>query len=91
MESPCKAMTNVNLEYMLSGDCVNYCTCSITGKRCIGVVIDDPDDASSRFVSRAKNIVENDRMEKCPCYGLSKETLAIVMREKIELKIKMMG
>lgn len=91
MKSPCLAMTNVDFDYKLSGDCKDYCVCSITGKHCIGVIVADPDDASSRFFSRAKNIVDPDRMVKCPCNGLSKETLAVIMRERLEQKIQTMG
>jgi len=53
----------------------------------------DLDDQSSQFFSRGKcQVVEKD-LKKCPVYGASKETIALIIKEKAqkELEEKLKG
>jgi hypothetical protein len=78
----CPALTNENYKYHLSGDAADYCICAITGNGCFGRVISDPDDQSSQFFSRGKCIIEPERLKRCPLYGVSKETLQAVLKDR---------
>jgi hypothetical protein len=53
----CPALTNENYDYMLSGDCLSHCTCMLNDRRCIGFDVVDPEDRSSQFFSKGKNIL----------------------------------
>jgi len=85
--STCPALINENYDYHLSGDCDEFCRCIINGKKCIGRVIEDRDDASTQFFSRAMCLMNEDLLNKCPMYGLSKETFALIIKEKLQLEM----
>ena len=80
----CPALTNENYDYMLSGDCLSYCTCMLNDRRCIGFDVVDPEDRSSQFFSRGKNILNSNKIVKCPTYGVSPETIASILKDKSE-------
>lgn len=80
----CPALSNENYDYHLSGDCNIYCICVLNDKPCLGRRIEDPDDASSQFFSRGKCMISQNGLKKCPAYGLSKDTLSTILREKME-------
>ena len=86
--SVCPAMINEDYTYHLSGDCSNYCICSITGRYCLGMMAEDVDNQSSQFFSRARNILNRDGLASCPCYGVSKQTLVTIITEKAERELK---
>ena len=69
--------------------CQVFCKCSITNNACVGREIGDPDDESSRFFSRGKITmnVETAR-NKCPVYGVSKETFASILKDRLERELK---
>lgn len=78
----CPALTKENYSYMLSGDCSEYCICSLTDKPCIGRTITDPNDQSSQFFSRAKCGIDKEELKYCPVYGVSKETFAAIVTDR---------
>ena len=78
----CPVLTNENYEYHLSGDCEEFCICSLNNKKCTGRVIADTDDQSSQFFSRAKCLISQKGLRKCPVYGSSKETFQSIIKEK---------
>ena len=80
----CPALTKENYEYHLSGDATDFCVCSITGNSCFGRVISDPHDQSSQFFSRGMCNIDYNRIKKCPLYGVSKETFALVIKDRME-------
>jgi len=84
----CPALTNENFEYHLSGDCGQYCICSLTNKVCVGVDIDDPDDQSSQFFSRAKCIIDEDMLSTCPVYGCDSETIKLILKNKAKNELE---
>ncbi len=83
----CPALKNENYEYMLSGDCMSYCTCMINNQRCIGFKVEDPEDRTSQFFSRGKNVLDKEKIKKCPVYGSSKETVAMIIKERHEREL----
>lgn len=85
--TPCPAMENVDFDYHLSGDCLKFCICALTKKKCIGIDRHDPDNASSQFFSRAKNAVVESKIETCPCYGMSNEMFVALMKDKSDRAI----
>ena len=87
MGKTCPAMSNEDYEYHLSGDCGDYCHCMITGKACLGRTIEDPEDASSRFVSRAKCMIDPDKLNRCPLLGAPKPIFAEVVKAKTEAEL----
>lgn len=84
----CPAMTNENYGYHLSGDCKQFCICSLTNKQCTGIRVADPDDASSQFFSRGKCMVSQKGLKSCPVYGVSKETFAQIIKDKAEKELQ---
>jgi len=87
--SVCPAMINENYGYHLSGDAGKFCTCSLTNKRCIGIVVADPDDQSSQFFSRGRCIVDKHEIKKCPLYGVvSKELIVSILKDKAKLVLE---
>lgn len=81
----CPALKNEDYEYGLSGDVADEkCLCVLNDEPCMGRVIIDPDDQSSQFFSRGKCAFDMDEIKKCPAYGLSKETLKLILKEKVE-------
>ncbi len=84
----CPALVKENYDYMLSGDCYDYCRCLVNGTRCPGFYVDDPEDQSSRFFSRGKNIFDPEAIKKCPMYGMSRETFAAVIKDRSEKEVK---
>jgi hypothetical protein len=88
MSKICPALINENYEYMLSGDCSSYCTCMINNRRCVGFKVEDPEDRSSQFFSRGKNVLDEKAIKKCPVYGSSAETIASIIKEKHEKELK---
>jgi hypothetical protein len=84
-EKACPALKDENYEYHLSGNAYNdYCKCALTGNRCIGFVVEDPDDRSSQFFSRGKNVLDENKIKKCPVYGCSVETFKAIMKDRAE-------
>ena len=88
MSKICNGLTNENYDYHLSGDCLDFCKCVVTNKRCIGMEVKDPDDQSSQFFSRGKNIPVDNLLKKCPMFGLSVEAFQMIVKEKSELELK---
>ena len=89
----CPAMTNEYYDYKLSGDAATHCQCKLNDRLCVGISVVDLDDQSSQFFSRGKcQVVEKD-LKKCPVYGASKETIALIIKEKAqkELEEKLKG
>lgn len=84
----CHALINENYETMLSGECHKYCTCAITEKQCSGAYLQDDEDASSRFVSRARNHMSQFRLNSCPMYGLSREIYILAVKERAQKKLE---
>lgn len=79
----CPALTNENYGYHLSGDCKEFCICSITGNKCFGRTIEDPKDASSQFFSRAMCNIDENEIKKCPLYAVTKETFALIIKDRM--------
>ena len=85
--STCKALSNENYEYHLSGDARKYCVCAITKLECKGRIIHDPKENSSQFFSRGKCAIDTDTIKECPAYGLSKETFIDIMKSRADAEI----
>jgi hypothetical protein len=52
------------------------------------VVVDDPDDQSSRFFSRAKCMIDENRLKRCPIYGIaSKKTISTILKDKTQKEL----
>jgi len=84
----CPALTNEDYEYHLSGDAYSkYNKCMLNGRTCVGINVTDPDDQSSQFFSRGKAGINMDDIKKCPVYGSSKETIAIIVKEKAQREL----
>lgn len=83
----CTALINEDYDYHLSGDTERYCTCAITNERCIGMEIDDPDDQSSQFFSRARNIPSQKKLLRCPAYNCSKEIVELLVKGRMEIEM----
>jgi len=83
----CPALTNENYEYRLSGDCDEFCRCSINDEPCVGRVIDDPDDQSSRFFSRGRCGIDMKKIKRCPIYGVSKETFEAIIKDRMQKEL----
>jgi hypothetical protein len=81
---PCPAIQNYDVDYHLSGDAYSYCTCALTNKHCLGFEVLDPDDQSSQFFSRGKNVFNERKAQNCPVYGASVETIAQLIKERSE-------
>lgn len=85
MGTICPALKNEDYEYGLSGDVGDEkCLCVITDNPCFGRVLIDSDDQSSQFFSRARCTFDMDKIKRCPAYGLSKETLQIILKKRVE-------
>ena len=83
----CPALVKENYEYHLSGDCDEFCLCSINDKPCRGRVIGDPEDASSRFFSRGMCNIDLKKIKRCPVYGVSKETFEAIIRDRAQREL----
>lgn len=83
----CPALINENYEYHLSGDCDEYCRCSINNEPCVGRTINDPDDRSSQFFSRGMCGIDEREIKKCPVYGVSKETFRLILKDRAEKEL----
>ena len=84
----CPALMNENYDYHLSGDCQEFCICSVTNTPCLARTIKDPDDQSSQFFSRGRIIMDSVKANKCPVFGVSKETFASIIKDKMEKEMK---
>lgn len=80
----CNALIKEIFKYQFSEDCNNSCLCSLTNLRCIAIEIADPENRSSQFFSRAKNIFNKNKAQYCPLYGQSEEKIKELMIEKIK-------
>lgn len=80
----CPALSNEDYDYKLSGDFKTNCICIITGKKCLGKTIQDPEDQSSQFFSRGRIIMVEEKLNQCPCYGISKDILKIILQERLD-------
>lgn len=79
----CEALINRNSEYHLSGDLGEFFRCAITGKECIGKEINDEDDQSSQFFSRAHAVINMKKIKRCPSFGIDKEMVkTLIMKRK---------
>lgn len=91
----CPALSKENYEYHLSGDCEEFCICAINDLACVGRDITDPEDRSSQFFSRGKCSINERDLKKCPLYGVTKETFALILKDRYERelaeKLKGMG
>ena len=88
MEKICNGLTKIDFDYHLSGDCLEFCHCILTNERCIGIWVDDPEDRSSQFFSRGKNVVSEKGLKKCPTYGASVETFKQILKEKTDRELE---
>lgn len=84
----CNGLINEDYDYKLSGDCLAFCKCVVTNKRCIGMTVQDPDDQSSQFFSRGKNVPVESKLKSCPLFGLSVESFQKIVEEKTEMDLK---
>jgi hypothetical protein len=80
----CEALINRNSEYSLSGELGDYFRCAITGKDCIGKEINDEDDQSSQFFSRAHAVINLKKIKRCPSFGIDKETVKLLIKKRKE-------
>ena len=83
----CPALINEDYDYHLSGDAAKFCQCVLNNKRCVGIVVVDPDDQSSQFFSRGKCMLNKKEIKNCPAYGMSSETLKTMLKEKTEREL----
>lgn len=84
----CPALTNENYGTHLSGDCQQFCKCSITNNACFGRVIADKDDESSQFFSRAKCYISDEGLAKYPLFGASISTFELILKDRAEKELK---
>jgi hypothetical protein len=84
----CPALSKENYEYHLSGDAAEFCICAINGNACFGRTISDPLDYSSQFFSRGMCNIDLDEIKNCPLYGMSKETFAVIVKERAERELQ---
>jgi hypothetical protein len=52
------------------------------------MTVQDPNDQSSQFFSRGKNVPVESKLKTCPMYGLSVETFQLIVKEKSENDLK---
>lgn len=79
----CPALIDENYSLQLAGDCASSCKCAVTQKRCLGAVVDDGEKyQTSRFFHRGVNRIDTEKIKKCPMYGLSKEALEVVVKDR---------
>ena len=83
----CPALTDENYEYHLSGDSAKFCRCTINDEPCVGMVVRDDEDQSSRFFSRGRCWIDMKAIKKCPLYGVSKETFHSIIRDRAEREL----
>ena len=83
----CPALVKENYEYRLSGDCDEFCRCSINDEACVGRIIRDPEDRSSRFFSRGRCGIDMKEIKTCPVYGVSKETFEALIRDRAQREL----
>jgi hypothetical protein len=83
----CPALSKENYDYMLSGDCEEFCICSVNGHKCAGRTIEDPLDYSSQFFSRGMCNIDFEKIKRCPLYGVSKETFALIVKDRMEKEL----
>jgi hypothetical protein len=83
----CPALIKENYEYQLSGDCSSFCICTLNDRRCVGFKVEDPEDRSSNFCSRGKNILDENRLKTCPAYGISKESFVLIVKDKMQKQL----
>ena len=88
----CPALYKENYKYHLSGECTKFCICLISGKACKGRAIADTESRTSQFFSRAKCLINEKKIKKCPLFGSSKELFLDLLKkksqDKLEKKIK---
>ena len=83
MSKICNGLIKEDYEYHLSGDCFEFCHCVITNERCPGIIVEDPENRLSQFFSRAKNVPDNSRLNKCPLFGSSAGLIKQIAKERI--------
>ena len=83
----CPALTDENYEYHLSGDSAKFCRCSINDESCVGMVVRDDEDRSSRFFSRGRCWIDTERIKRCPIYGVSKETFTAIIKDRAQREL----
>ena len=83
----CPALTDENYEYHLSGDSAKFCRCSINDEPCVGMVVRDDEDRSSRFFSRGRCWIDMEEIKTCPIYGVSKETFEAIIRDRAQREL----
>ena len=84
----CTALTNENYEYRLSGDNNDYCICTLNDRKCIGIDVEDPNNQSSQFFSKGKNVINEKNMQNCPAYGCTKEVITLILEGKTKNKLE---
>ena len=83
----CPALSKENYEYHLSGDAEAFCICSVSGHKCAGRTIEDPLNYSSQFFSRGMCNIDFEKIKRCPLYGVSKETFALIVKDRMEKEL----
>lgn len=88
MSKICNGLINEDYNYHLSGDCLEFCLCVVTNKRCLGVDVGDPGNQSSQFFSRGKNVFNENKMKKCPLYGATSEMFETIVKNRMEVELQ---
>jgi len=60
----------------------------LNNERCVGVTRIDDEGQTSQFFSRAKNIIDEKAIKRCPMYGVSAETVKQFIREKMNSEME---
>lgn len=83
----CPALINEDYDTHLSGDLMDFCVCAITGKHCIGRVIGDYEDQSSRFFGRACCRIDPNLLTHCPLHSADTELIQIVFEKQVQRQV----
>lgn len=76
----CPALIDESYSMRLFDDNNKFCKCAVTGKRCLGAIIIE--NGSSQFFMRGENRIDTNKIKKCPMYGLSKEALEVIVKDR---------
>lgn len=85
--STCPALSNENYEYHLFDDAGEYCICNVTEKPCIGRVVIDIENRSSRFFAKGKCMINVERLNNCPLFGAPKNVVKEVIKARNEKEL----
>ncbi|MFA5404979.1 MAG: hypothetical protein WC358_08600 [Ignavibacteria bacterium] len=91
----CQGLINEDYDTRLSGDCKSYCICGVTDRACLGRHIEDSEDQSSQFFSRARCHMSKSKLDTCPLYGMPTDmfvsAIQIKARIRMEKQIELLG